>query len=719
MAILLRTKNFLSSRLNSLTRFQRCNHTLGERSLQAELYSEMPPAPNHALHPIDTSKWNKIKASKVGITNSMISVPSWIVLNTLHRGGFEAYLVGGCVRDLLLKRIPKDFDVITTASLKQIKKKFHRAEIIGRRFPICMVHIKGSIIEVSSFETVAKRDEDKEKTLSSLIPNECDEKDLIRWRNSRNRDFTVNSLFFDPFTFNIYDYNNGMSDLKSLKLQTIIPAHVSFQEDCARILRGLRIAARLGLSFSRDTENAMRDLSASIEGLDKFRLILELNYMLSYGAAESSICLLQRFSLLNILLPIQAAYINQQRSAKNSMMLMKLFFNLDKLVSCDHPADISLWVGLLMFHLALVNNPQDALVVWTFASVLYHGKWKEGVEFAREHTKVEVKFVPEISGFSETKSDEDLAKDVAQFASLVQDSAWALTETHSLFESMSRYSFSPCSGLVFVPKKTAKHTAKFFDLMVEDIKSFINGRCRDSPEINYHLLGKGEPCETKFVLGKIILETMKAGPLGDATEIGNGQKDVLQAKTIEEILANNRLPLKKDKKRDPSLLNPEAKQGMQKKQKLVDRNQNPSELYTAIRKQEVVAKEEFQDLAKKHQKLVKTCKLSEREINSMQGNILEKEKSLLLNHERTVVKEESHKNDKKKEALKHMKVVEKLKQQSVVSKCNLSQDEMVKWEKQFGKEGCSREEVKEKTEKHNAIAVKGRSGRNLLSNLFK
>lgn len=101
-----------------------------------------------------------------------------------------------------------------------------------------------------------------------------------------------------------------------------------------------------------------------------------------------------------------------------------------------------------MFHMALVNNPQDALVVWTFASVLYHGNWEAGVEFAREHAKVEVKFVPEISGLVETKSDEDLAKDVAQFASLVQDSACALTEIHDLLESMSRYPFSPCSGLV-------------------------------------------------------------------------------------------------------------------------------------------------------------------------------------------------------------------------------------------------------------------------------
>ncbi|XP_022740902.1 uncharacterized protein LOC111292673 [Durio zibethinus] len=722
MAIFVRTKYFLSSRLKSLTRFQKCNHTL-----QSELYSEMAPAPNLAVHPVDTSKWKKIQATEVGISLSMISFPSWIVLKILHKGGYEAYLVGGCVRDLLLKRTPKDFDVITTANLKQIKMKFHRAEIVGRRFPICRVHIKGSIIEVSSFETVAKHDEDKEKALSYLIPNGCDEKDLIRWRNSRNRDFTINSLFFDPFTCNIYDYNNGMSDLKSLKLRTLIPARVSFQEDRARILRGLRIAARLRLSFSKDTESAMHDLSASIEGLDKFRLMLELNYMLSYGAAVPSICLLQRFNLLNILLPLQAAYINQQRSAKNSMMLMKLFFNLDKLVSCDHPADSTLWVGLLMFHLALVNNPQDALVVWTFASVLYHGKWKEGVDFAREHTKVEVKFVPEISGFSETKSDEELAKEAGQFAYLVQDSVWVLTETSNLFESMSRYPFSPCSGLVFIPKSIVNHAAKLFDLMIGDIKSFVNGRGSESPEINYHLLEKGDPCETRYVLGKIILETMKAGPFGDATEIANGKKD-LQTKEIEEILTNNQVPGKKDKNRAPSLLDPEAQQGMPKKQKLVDRNQKQSELYTATKKQEVDAKE-FQVLAKKHQKSAKTCKLSECDINSMQGNLLWKEIGLLLNKERTAATEEKCKNDKEKKTKKHMKVVEKLKhhisphavskkQQSVVSKFNFSQDEMVKWEQLLGKEVC-KEEVKEKTEKHKAIAGKERSGRTVLSSLFK
>ncbi|PPS00234.1 hypothetical protein GOBAR_AA20421 [Gossypium barbadense] len=408
----------------------------------------------------------------------------------------------------------------------------------------------------------------------------------------------------------------------------------------ARILRGLRIAARLCLSFSKDTERAMYDLSASIGGLDK------------------------------------AAYISQHRATKNSMMLMKLFFNLDKLVSCDHPADSSIWVGLLMFHLALVNNPQDALVIWTFASVLYHGNWKEGVEFAREYTKLEVKFVPEISEFSETKSDEDLAKEVAQFASLVQDSVGVLTETSNLFESMSRYPFSACSGLVFVPKITAKNTAKLFDLMVEDIRSFINGRGRMSPEINFHLLGIGDPCETRFVLGKIILETMKAGPRGDATEIGNDEKD-LQPKATEEILSNNEIPGKKVKKHAPSSFIPDGNRGMLKKQKLVDDD-------TATKNQEMVTKDELNDLAEKHQEFGKTCKLSENKTNSMQGKISEKE--------------EKSKKDKEKKPKKHTKAVEKSKehialhtvskkQPRVVRELNLrEEDEMDNLEKVLGKE---------------------------------
>lgn len=107
-------------------------------------------------------------------------------------------------------------------------------------------------------------------------------------------------------------------------------------------------------------------------------------------------------------------------------------------------------VGLLAFHLALVNNPQDPFVVLAFASILYHGDWKEGIRFAKENAEVKVNFAPELSRSFTFKSDKQLVEEVSQLASFVQDSIYVLTDTESLFESMSSYPTSPCSGLVSI-----------------------------------------------------------------------------------------------------------------------------------------------------------------------------------------------------------------------------------------------------------------------------
>ncbi|KAM0053439.1 putative polynucleotide adenylyltransferase [Helianthus debilis subsp. tardiflorus] len=110
-----------------------------------------------------------------------------------------------------------------------IKKQFHHCIIVGHRFPMCRMHIKGPVIEVSSFKTLAKDSEEKEKFIVSQMPRGCDNFDLNLWKNSMHRDFTVNSLFFDPLNYKIYD---GMKDILELKLRTLVPAHVSFIEDC-------------------------------------------------------------------------------------------------------------------------------------------------------------------------------------------------------------------------------------------------------------------------------------------------------------------------------------------------------------------------------------------------------------------------------------------------------------------------------------------------------
>ncbi|KAK2656867.1 hypothetical protein Ddye_009919 [Dipteronia dyeriana] len=625
MSTFVKAKDGLFSRLKSLTRIQRFNHTLHPQTRpESEIGSD------NFTQEVNVSKWKKVDARMFGIYRSLIPQYSWNVLNILKHRGYQVYLVGGCVRDLILKKVPKDFDVITTANLKEVKKEFRRCEIIGKRFPICQVHIRGSTVEVSSFETVAKQDEGTQKVYSFQLPHGCDEEDLVRWRNSMHRDFTVNSLFFDPFSNKIYDYANGIADLSSSKLRTLIPAHLSFKEDCARMLRALRIAARLGLSLTKDTETAIRKLSPSIGKLDQFRLMLELNYMLSYGAAKPSICLLHKFNLLEMFLPFHASYLDEQTSkapAQNCKMLMKLLFNLDKLVSCDRPAHCSLWVGILGFHQALVSNPQDAFVIWVFASVMYHGKWKEGVGFAREHAKGLVKFFPEISGFSEIESDEELAQKVSKLTSLVQDCVIALTETDS--------------GLVVVPRRVGRDVCRMLNVLVIDIESYE--RKRHSLLIDYKLLGKGNPDETRFVLGEIVLETLSGGLVLGKEKVDEEEKKHQQLEFIEknmvkqqsvvrknrksgqlELIEENQSAVRKNRKRHLATLDSEPKLETAKMQKLVE-NSLSFRRELAINKQMANVNEECQQISKEHLQVGDVRESPKGERNTAQGNKLEKE----------------------------------------------------------------------------------------------
>ncbi|TKY70258.1 Poly(A) polymerase I [Spatholobus suberectus] len=618
MAVPLRidhNKRGVLARLKTLVNSQSFHSRAPKRPLQDR------PSPEKELDytvcrgRIDVSKWKTLDAEELGLTSSMISYPSRFVLKLLRSKGFESYLVGGCVRDLLLNRTPKDFDVITTAKLMEVRKQFRRsahAKVVGRRFPVCLVHIKGSVVEVTSFETVAQTSNGKEQFLYSLLPKCSNKKDLFRCKNSFRRDFTINSLFYDPFANKIYDYTNGMADLRSLKLETVIPAQLSFKEDPGRILRGFRIAARLGLSLSRETEAAIWTYSSLVKSLDKNKIMIELNYMLSYGAAEPSLRLLWKFKLLEFLLPVHAAYLDEQaikEDAQASNMLMKLFFHLDNLVACDRPCDCTLWIGLLAFHLALVNDPQDALVVWAFASVLYHGEWEEGVKFAKEPAKMSVNFAAEIRTSSICKSDEEIAKAVTKLASLVMHSIPALVESNSLLQFMSRYPSFLQSGMVFVPRKAGKVASAIFKMLASDVKFYKSERRKNS-KINYGMLGKGNLSEIGFVLGKIVLETMSSGIVGDEEDSEGGQCHLMTEGT-EEIdqsqlpgLINHQLAAMNDEGQILSIPNPECRQGKNKKQKLV-KNRCIAGEKMGSGNHELFEKFEYKQNNEEHQKLVK------------------------------------------------------------------------------------------------------------------
>ncbi|KAL5099646.1 hypothetical protein RYX36_003973 [Vicia faba] len=529
---------------------------------------------------IDISKGNTFDARKLGITISMISQPTQYILKLLQDKGYKSYLVGGCVRDLLLNRTPKDFDVVTTAQLMEARRQFRRssrrADIVGQRFPVCLVHMKGSIVEVTSFETESKTSKGMKKLLHSLQPKCSNKEDKYFCKSTLRRDFTINSLFYDPFANKIYDYANGIADLRSLKLETVIPAQVSFKDDPGRILRGFRIAARLGLSLSRETEAAIWTCSSLVKDLNKDRIMIELNYMLSYGASEPSLRLLWKFKLLQFWLPVHAAYLDEQATKEDgqaSNMLMKLFFHLDNLVGCDRPSDCTLWIGLLAFHLALVNNPQDARVVWALASVLYHGEWQEGIKFAKEHAKMHVNFAPEIKKSSRDKSDVEIAGTVTKLAYLVIDSIHAM---------------------VIVSRKTGKAVSEIFEVLINDDIEFSKSE-RKSTKINYDMLGSGHISETRFVLGKIVLETLQSGIIveGDGSETEKCHFKTEGTKGFGHLVA------KKDKRKVLSTPNLEHRSEKLKKQKL-DEN-----THIAEQKKGLVEFSKYRETDREHQKQVK------------------------------------------------------------------------------------------------------------------
>nr|XP_033513505.1 CCA-adding enzyme-like isoform X4 [Nicotiana tomentosiformis] len=442
----------------------------------------------------EPAEWKRFNSKELGISSSMIAKPTRVVLNGLKSKGFEVYLVGGCVRDLILKRTPKDFDIITTAELKEVRRTFSRCEIVGRRFPICHVHVDNEVVEVSSFHTSGIRSE-RGLSLSFEKPVDCDEKDHFRWRNCLHRDFTINGLMFDPYSKFVYDYMGGVDDIRKAKVRTIGPASFSLIEDCARILRAIRIAARLGFRFGRETALSIKNLSSSVLRLDRGRLLMEMNYMLAYGSAEASLRLLWKFGLLEILLPVQS-----------------LFSNLDKLLAPDRPCHSSLWVAILAFHKAISDQPRDPLVVAAFGLGIHNGgDLSEALSIAKRIS------TQHDGSFHELESqDLDLAalkEEVVELATSVQRALTNMTDEYFVSRAMTNYPKAPYSDLVFIPLALYLRTCKVFQCVrMGKEKGFV---AKQGSKIDYELLALGSLQEVRHVFARIVFDTIYPLNIGE------------------------------------------------------------------------------------------------------------------------------------------------------------------------------------------------------------
>ena len=218
------------------------------------------------------------------------------VLYRLKNHGFLAYLVGGGVRDLLVGRKPKDFDVGTDAHPAQVKKLFRNCFIVGRRFRLCHIRFGRNVIEVSTFRCQAPPESG-----DTLIRRDntfgTPEQDAFR------RDFTVNALFYDIATFSVIDHVGGLADLEQRVIRTIGDPAVRFREDPVRMLRAVALAARLDFSIDPDTLEAIRFLRSDIVRSSPHRILEELYKILRQGAARRTFEMLHATGLLVYLMP--------------------------------------------------------------------------------------------------------------------------------------------------------------------------------------------------------------------------------------------------------------------------------------------------------------------------------------------------------------------------------------------------------------------------------
>jgi poly(A) polymerase len=229
------------------------------------------------------------------------------VLYRLSGSDFTAYLVGGSVRDLLLKRKPKDFDIGTDAHPSAVRRLFRNCFLVGRRFRLAHVVFGRKVIETSTFRKSPEND-DQPGERGELYQHE-DNTFGTPEEDARRRDFTVNGLFYDIKTFSVIDYVGGLRDLESKTLRCIGDPNVRFREDPVRMLRAVRFAARLGFRIDWSSRRAIRRHAAEIKKASAPRLVEEIMRLFTYRSSEAAFRLLWDFNLLGVLLPDIHAFV--------------------------------------------------------------------------------------------------------------------------------------------------------------------------------------------------------------------------------------------------------------------------------------------------------------------------------------------------------------------------------------------------------------------------
>lgn len=260
-----------------------------------------------------------IPASEHGIDPKLVPFSAKRTCELLQNRGFKAYIVGGAVRDLLLGATPKDFDVATDATPQQVKRIQRRAFIIGKRFRLVHVVFGQEIIECSTFRALdadGVRKDAQGRVVSDNVFGEM-------WEDAARRDFTVNALYYDPMKGDVFDYHHGWEDLQRKRLRMIGDPEERYREDPVRMMRAVRIAAKLGFTMEAATEKAIPKMAGLLANVPAARLFDEMMKLFTSGHAEECLIGLRKEGLHRSLLPMLDVILSEPDGEKFLMLALK------------------------------------------------------------------------------------------------------------------------------------------------------------------------------------------------------------------------------------------------------------------------------------------------------------------------------------------------------------------------------------------------------------
>ena len=267
------------------------------------------------------------------IPRSAISRNALKVLDTLNQAGHESYLVGGCVRDLLLLSTPKDFDIATAAEPEAVRALFRNSRLIGRRFRLIHVRFGREIVEVATFRAShSAEDGDGEVNVSGRIvrDNVYGTLEDDAWR----RDFSVNSLYYSARDNTVVDYVGGMEDIELRCLRLLGCPSTRYREDPVRILRAMRFAAKLDFEIEQASEEPIQELSPLLGEVPAARLFDECLKLFLGGSAERSFEMLQRHDIFQELFPETSRYLELPKAER---FVRQAFINTDLRIAQGKP----------------------------------------------------------------------------------------------------------------------------------------------------------------------------------------------------------------------------------------------------------------------------------------------------------------------------------------------------------------------------------------------